>query len=357
MARLRSGRLPVSLLIVVVWALAPEIGAAQGYKTFNSEEYGFSMQYPDTWVKIDNPPGNYYVVFQAPDMSDNFRNKLHVAAHKPVKDALEVHLEEMRNGIKDLQKASGAKKPADMPVRIVDEGEFRCDVPGAYFFVLQALEEKLKIWLDIVIVFYKHDKTLLRVSCLAPPKSMEMYHKIFNDVLVSVKFQPGTTDGSAAGQPPAQAVTGPRPAARPPTPQVAPQQPPQQPAQIGQQPSSVAPAQPSGLQPQVAPVQPPPAAPQTAPRAGQVEQPAPQALPVAPQALQPAQPQVAPASPSALPTAPSALRPPPLAPPPQPQMRPAQPEAPQTDPGAPRGAVPRGPLREPAKPPSTGIVE
>jgi hypothetical protein len=180
------------LLILTVFAV-PAICHGEEYKLFTSEEYGFSMKYPATWVKVE-PKGNYYVVFQAPDLTDNFRNRIHVAAHKPVKDPLEVFLKELRNGIADLQKASGKEK---QEVKILDEGEFKSEVPGAYYFFIQAYDNKLKIWMDIVIVFYKHEQTLLRISCLAPSQSMEKMQPIFNEVLVSVKFGPQQPSGTA----------------------------------------------------------------------------------------------------------------------------------------------------------------
>lgn len=177
-------------LAVLAFLLMPELAAAQGYKEFKSDEYGFTMKYPDTWVKIDKPEGNYYVVFKAPGLTENFRARIHVAAHMPVKDDLKVFLQELRKGISDLQKSGTGGK---QEVKILDEGEFKSEVPGAYYFFIQAYEEKIKLWMDIVIVFYKHDQTLLRISCLAPSKSMESFHKLFNDVLVSVKFQQTAT--------------------------------------------------------------------------------------------------------------------------------------------------------------------
>jgi hypothetical protein len=202
--------LVISLLVATAVTVVPAISLAEDYKVFTSEEYGFTMKYPADWVKVDKPKGNYYVVFQAPDLTDGFRNRIHVAAHKPVKDPLNVFLKELRNGIKDLQKKAGGQEKQE--VRIVDEGEFRCEVPGAYYFFIQALENKLKIWMDIVIVFYKHDQTLLRISCLAPSKSMEKFHKMFNDVLVSVKF----VEGQPETQPSApQAAPAPTPGAPP----------------------------------------------------------------------------------------------------------------------------------------------
>lgn len=211
MALMRMGRISVfaqMLVIVFVCLAGPAVG--QQYADFVSEEYGFTMKYPATWVRIDNPQGNYYKVFQSPDLIDNFRSRIHVAAHKPVQDKIEVFLKEMRNGIKDLQGRKSPSGTSEEVVRILDEGPFVCDVPGAYYFFIQALEDKLKIWMDIVIVFYKHDKTLLRVSCLAPSKAMEQFHPTFNDVLVSVKFPPEGTGG-------AQAVPTPGPAPAPTT--------------------------------------------------------------------------------------------------------------------------------------------
>ena len=116
------------LFVAIAILVIPAISLAEDYKVFTSEEYGFSMKYPANWVKIDNPKGNYYVVFQAPDLVDGFRNRIHVAAHKPVKDPLNVFLQELRNGIKDLQ--GKAEKKDKQEVRIVDEGEFRSEVPG-----------------------------------------------------------------------------------------------------------------------------------------------------------------------------------------------------------------------------------
>jgi hypothetical protein len=193
---------------VLAFVLIPVLASAQGYKDFKSDEYGFVMKYPDTWVKIDKPEGNYYVVFKAPGLTENFRARIHVAAHMPVKDDLKVFLQELRKGINDLQKSGTGGK---QEVKILDEGEFKCDVPGAYFFFIQAYEEKIKLWMDIVIVFYKHDQTLLRISCLSPSKSMESFHQIFNDVLVSVKFP------QAAAQRPQPAPAPPPSAVRPPT--------------------------------------------------------------------------------------------------------------------------------------------
>lgn len=214
-------RVPITMMIVFA-LIVPATLWAQDYKEFISDEFGFSMKYPATWVKIEKPKGNYYKQFQAPDLTDNFRASVHVAAHKPVKDPTSAYLQEFRNGIKDLQKTSGAGKEKQ-EVRILDEGEFKCEVPGAYFFFIQALEDKLRIWLDIVIVFYKQDQTLLRVSCLAPSSSMEKFQQMFNDVLVSVKFVGGEAEVAppprTTAPPPAP---GPPPSATPPPPRPAP---------------------------------------------------------------------------------------------------------------------------------------
>jgi len=217
MARLGIGRSAIILwgLVAAAVCVAPLTASAQAadFKTFRSDEFGFSMKFPTSWVKIDQPQGNYYVVFQAPDLVDNFRSRIHVAAHKPVKDSLEVFLTEMRNGIKDLQRQapSGAK---GQEVRIIDEGEFKCEVPGAYFFFIQAYEEKLNIWMGIVIVFYKHDKTLLRISCLAPYERMDQFHQVFNTSLLSVKFDAGPSPEVAPSRP--TAVPPPSPGTAPP---------------------------------------------------------------------------------------------------------------------------------------------
>ncbi len=286
------------LFVAIAILVIPAISLAEDYKVFTSEEYGFSMKYPANWVKIDNPKGNYYVVFQAPDLVDGFRNRIHVAAHKPVKDPLNVFLQELRNGIKDLQ--GKAEKKDKQEVRIVDEGEFRSEVPGAYYFFIQALENKLKIWMDIVIVFYKHDQTLLRISCLAPSKNMEKSHQMFNDVLVSVKFTEG------------------KPETRPSAPQAVPA------------PTPGAPTQP--------PVPPGPSGAMT---------PQPQPQPTPPASVTP-QPRVRPAPPS---TAPEST-PEPSGP--LPGVQQEQPMRQLQPPPAPRPG-PRAPVREPERP-ATGIV-
>ncbi len=223
-----SLRVRLLFLVVICLVAIPIVSSAEEYKTFTSEDYGFSMKYPASWVRIDKPKGNYYVVFQSPDLTDNFRDRIHVAAHEPVKDPLKVFLQELRNGIKDLQGKAGKGGQEAQQVKILDEGEFKCDVPGAYYFFIQALEDKLKMWMDIVIVFYKHDQTLLRVSCLAPSTTMEKMQQVFNDVLVSVAFTgpaeiirsasarsgPSDTSKPKKSQPP-PSVAQPAPAPRP----------------------------------------------------------------------------------------------------------------------------------------------
>ncbi len=207
------------VLAMTAVLMLPAASMAQDYKIFTSEEYGFTMKYPPTWVKIDRPAGNYYAAFQSPEQTANFRNVIRVSAHKPVKDPLNVFLQELRNGIADLQKQSGAKKE-QQEVRILDEGEFKCEVPGAYYFFIQAFENNIKTWMDIVIVFYKHDQTLLRISCLAPSSVMERFQPIFNDVLTSVKFVSEAAPPTGPGRltPPSGVTPAPvPPEMRPPT--------------------------------------------------------------------------------------------------------------------------------------------
>lgn len=303
--------LGIPLFVAIAIIVIPAISLAEDYKMFSSEEYGFTMKYPADWVKIDRPKGNYFVVFQSPDLTDGFRDRIHVAAHKPVKDPLNVFLQELRNGIKDLQKKGGGTEKQE--VRIVDEGEFRSEVPGAYYFFIQAYENKLKIWMDIVIVFYKHDQTLLRISCLAPSKSMEKFHQLFNDVLVSVRF----TEGKPEGQPSApQAVPAPAPGVAP------------------------TPAQPAP--PTTAPMQPPA---QPSPQGTVIPQP--QQRPAAPAPVTP-QPEVRPPQPSMTPESPPAPSGPTPGIQPDKAMKQIQP------PVGPRPG-PRAPVREPEKP-ATGIV-
>ncbi|MBI5249591.1 MAG: hypothetical protein HY912_08860 [Desulfomonile tiedjei] len=278
------------ILLMITVFVAPAVCHGEDFKVFTSEEYGFTMKYPATWVKVE-PKGNYYVVFQAPDLTDNFRNRIHVAAHKPVKDPLEVFLKELRNGIADLQKGSGKKT---QEVRIIDEGEFKCEVPGAYYFFIQAFDDKLRIWMDIVIVFFKQDQTLLRISCLAPSQSMEKFQSTFNEVLVSIKF---ASQGASGGAPL-----------------------PQRPLETIQPPA------PTTMQP----VPPPPPRPQTTYPPTQTPQP-------------PVQPGMIPESAPEQPRRPS------------PEMRLEQQPAPQVQPAPVPRPGPRGPLRGPEGP-STGIV-
>jgi hypothetical protein len=167
--------------------MSPEPGRA-GQEFFRSQEYGFSMEYPKGWTRIDKPKGNYYVIFEAPELTEGFRNRIHVAAHKPVKDPLDVYLQELRKGIKDLQKKDGEKEK--QAVRLVDEGEFKGGVSGAHYFLTQAFESNLKIWMDIMIVYYKDKDTLLRISCLCPSKAMPKMQSTFNYVLGSVALPP-----------------------------------------------------------------------------------------------------------------------------------------------------------------------
>ncbi|MBM4326444.1 MAG: hypothetical protein FJ118_04685 [Deltaproteobacteria bacterium] len=206
-----------ALILAVTAAGTPAL--AQDYKVFQSEEYGFSIQYPGAWVKIDKPRGNYYKVFQSPDLVGKVRARINVAAHRPVKDSLEVFLNELRNAIKDLQKKAGSREKE--PVRILDEGEFKSDIPGSYYFFIQALEDKESTWMDVIIVFFKHKDTLLRVSCLAPSDKIEEFHKTFNNVLLSVKFDVAGREASPSPEPavrvtPGPGTTMPGPAAREP---------------------------------------------------------------------------------------------------------------------------------------------
>ncbi len=238
-----------AIVAAVLIFLIPVSAFAADFKTFSSDEYGFSMKYPATWIKIDKPQGNYYVVFQDPNLTDNFRAKIHVAAHKPVNDPLNVFLQELRNGISDLQKGTGSAKEKQ-DVRILDEGEFKCEVPDAYYFFIQAYENTPKTWMDIIIVFYKVDQTLVRISCLAPSKSMEKFHELFNEVLTSVHFN---TAAPASNQGATQSVA-------PQTGSPAPQVHPTAPAPVSTAPQSVAPTpQQQGVQ------QPPTVRPNTAP--------------------------------------------------------------------------------------------
>lgn len=248
------------LLLIAVFTI-PAVCHGEEFKVFSSEEYGFSMKYPASWVKVE-PKGNYYVVFQAPDLVDNFRNRIHVAAHKPVKDPIEVFLKELRNGIADLQKQGSGRD--GQQVKILDEGEFKCEVPGAYYFFIQAYDNKIKIWMDIVIVFYKQDQTLLRVSCLAPSQSMEKFQPIFNEVLVSIKFASQEASGPAPAPKRPLEMT---PPPAPPTMQTIPPPPPRQPAQPSVVPESL-PEQPRRPAPETRFEQPSAPAPAPAPRPG-----------------------------------------------------------------------------------------
>lgn len=245
-----DGRIPFLILVLVL--AGATISFAEDFKMFSSEEYGFTMKYPATWV-VEKPSGSYYVVFKAPDVSDTegFRSRIHVAAHQPVKDPLSEFLKELRNGIAELQKTpAGGGEPQQ--VRILEEGEFACSVPGAYYFYLQAFEPKVNLWMDIVIVFYKHEQTLLRVSCLTPSKSIEKLQPVFNEALVSVKFgSKASAPSSREAQP---TVTEERSSTSQPSPVATPALPPASPRSPGVEGTLPAP------QPQVQPT-PSPAAP------------------------------------------------------------------------------------------------
>jgi hypothetical protein len=255
MSLLRAGFYArIAMLVTIAVLFLPGLLWAQDYRVFTSEEYGFTMKYPASWVKLDKPKGNYYVVFQAPDLIDNFRSRINVAAHTPVKDSLSVFLQEFKNGIADLQKKSAGASKERQLVQILDEGEFKSEVPGAYFFFVQAYDENSKLWMDIVIVYYKHEQTLLRISCLAPSQQMEHFHKLFNDVLVSVKF---ASEAERPGEP-----TLPPPAyqpPQPPAPSVAPPPAPPRPM--------IQPTQPAPSQPESRPL--PPPSPSVQPRTGE----------------------------------------------------------------------------------------
>ncbi len=138
-------------------------------------------------------------------------------------------------------------------------------MPGAYYFFLQAFD---KVWQDVIIVFFKHDQTLLRISCLAPSQSMEKLQPIYNEVLTSVKFvdqgSSQSTPHPSAVEPPVYQQPAPsqvKPGKSPGT-QVRPAQPPAGPAPESESESEEE-AQPE--QPPVQPVVPAPA-PRPAPR-------------------------------------------------------------------------------------------
>ena len=259
MSLLRAGFYSrIAMLVTTVALFLPGLSGAQDYKVFTSEEYGFTMKYPATWIKLDKPKGNYYLVFQAPDLIDNFRSRINVAAHTPVKDPLSAFLQEFRNGISDLQKKSAGAPKEKQLVQILDEGEFKSEVPGAYFFFIQAYDENSKLWMDIVIVYYKYEQTLLRVSCLAPSQQMDRFHKLFNDVLVSVKFASETErPGQPTPAPPAYQPS------QPPAPSAAPS-PPSAPAPPR---PMIQPTQPAPSQPESRPL--PPPSPSVQPRTGE----------------------------------------------------------------------------------------
>jgi hypothetical protein len=219
MARLRTvGNSLLAAVLMGTIVLVALPAASQEFKSYSNEEFGFNMRYPGTWVKIDQPKGQYTAVFQDPNLVDNYRPKIHVAAIKGAKDTLEKYLEETRNGIKDL--ATKSAPPEQQSVQLLYEGPFKSDVPGAYFFFIKALEEKPRIWVNVVIVFYKHGDTLVRVSCLAPEAQMDRFHDLFNKVLLSMNFGPSGVAQPArptAVPPPAPgAPTTPGPSVQPP---------------------------------------------------------------------------------------------------------------------------------------------
>ena len=201
------------LFIFVVFAFSPSV-FAQDFKSFTSDEFGFSMKFPGAWFKNDQPKGSYYVVFTAPDLADNVRARINVAAHKPVKDPMNAYLNDFRKGIADLQKEK-------QEVKIIDEGEFKSESPGSYYFFIRTYETNLKAWLDIVIVYFKNDQTLVRVSCIAPSSQMEKFHQTFNEVLLSMRFV-GDAGAAARQQQPAPVA---QPSVQQPAPQVQPVQP------------------------------------------------------------------------------------------------------------------------------------
>jgi hypothetical protein len=252
-------------LATILFLVLPVVSSAEDFKVFKSDEFGFTMKYPATWVRIDKPKANYYVVFHAPDLTDNFRNRMHVAAHEPVKDSLKVFLQELRNGIKDLQQRAAQGKPGAQQVKIVDEGEFKCEVPGAYYFFIQALDDKLNIWMDIVIVFYKHDQTLLRISCLAPSSVMEKMQPLFNEALVSVAFTGQEEAAPAQSRQPSSIIPEPEnESASPPPPTSRPAQP-----RLGPSPSV------GGGPPATQPQAPPSVVPSEQPAEREIQRPAP----------------------------------------------------------------------------------
>ncbi len=224
MARTRVGVLLAvlaGLLLAVVANPAP-VGA-QKYNEFYSEEYGFSMKYPATWVKLDEPKGGYYKVFQTPEpVVGKARVQINVAAHKPVNASIDVFLNEFRNAVKDLQEKSNNAPGSPKQVRQLHEDKYDCDVPGAYYFYIEAFDEQAATMMRVVIVFYKHEDTLVRLSCLAPATHMDQFRPAFTDVLQSVTFK-GAQAATPAPGPSVESVQPTRPSAvRPPAPAPAP---------------------------------------------------------------------------------------------------------------------------------------
>ncbi len=180
-------RVLVGFLLAILLAGYPSAGVTEQFRAFRSDEYDFAMKYPGDWIMNDRPEENYYVVFEAPELIGNFRCRIHVAVHAPVEESLGDVVQEVRKGIDDLKDKSGTRE-GEKGVQILDEGPFKCGVPGAYFIYLRVYDTSLKTWMGTIIVFYQYKETLLRVSCLAPSRFIESHHRMFNDVLLSVNF-------------------------------------------------------------------------------------------------------------------------------------------------------------------------
>ena len=191
MKLLRVGLILMGVMALLsAWAVGPSVVDAQPYSLFQSDKYGFSMKYPADWIILDDMEGgNYYKVFQAAEPGGKVRPRINVAVHKPVKASIEVFLNEFRTAVKDLESKSG-NSGGPKKVRMLDEGKFECEVPGAYYFFIEALEEKVNQMMNVIIVFYKHEDVLLRVSCIAQHDKVQQFHNAFNDVLLSITFKP-----------------------------------------------------------------------------------------------------------------------------------------------------------------------
>ncbi len=276
----------VSLLVVIAILLIPVFSSAQEFRQFVSEEYGFTMLYPSTWDVINKPKGPYYKQFRAPDTGEGFRPRIHVAVASPAPQTLDEYVKQWRNGV--LEKREKEKEQVD----IVEDDKFG-EGAGAHYFWVRAFEKEQKIWIGILIVLYKHEQTLVMISCLAHwpttmtnEQFMEQYVPVFNPVLLSVKFTgpPAPAAQTPGSQPaPLPVPTAPQPPIKPEaqiqTPAVqAPQPPaPQPPAVQAPQPAAPQqyqqpPAPTVQPQPPVTPTQPTPApkpsGPRGAPRPG-----------------------------------------------------------------------------------------